>query len=314
VAIAPDQSSIIVMNQGWVYDDCVHPTASGLTVLDYYTQRYRRFSRQDWQQRIETGQVWLEGRVAAVNTVVQAGQQLAYHRPPWQEPAAPLSFEVLYEDDDLLAIAKPIGLPVLPGGGYLEHTLLHLLRQRYPQETPVPIHRLGRGTSGLVLLARSAAAKSELSRQIRDRTVQKIYRALIGPNDLPHQLTIEVPIGKVPHPFLGHIHCATPTGKYARSDVQVLLRSTQTTLVEVSILTGRPHQIRIHLAAVGCPLLGDPLYGVGGIPHSFPEGESAVPGDCGYHLHASCLGFTHPTTQKWMQIHCPAPDPLKVDC
>ncbi|MGB7415165.1 MAG: RluA family pseudouridine synthase [Thermosynechococcaceae cyanobacterium] len=302
------------MNQGWVYYDNISPAASGTTVLDYYTQRYRRFSEQDWRNRIEAGQILLEGCTASADTIVNAGQHLTYHRPPWQEPEAPLSFEVLYEDVDLVAIAKPIGLPILPGGGYLDHTLLHLLRQRYPDETPVPVHRLGRGTSGVVLLARSAVAKSELSRQIRDRTVQKVYRALIGPRDGPEQFTIEVPIGKSPHPLLGHIHSATPTGKYSRSDVRVLQRTAETTLVEVSILTGRPHQIRIHLAAAGFPLLGDPFYGIGGTPNSFFEGEMAVPGDCGYHLHAVDLGFTHPTTQKWMQVHCPAPMHLQRVC
>ncbi|PZD75204.1 Ribosomal large subunit pseudouridine synthase D [Acaryochloris thomasi RCC1774] len=298
------------MNQGWVYHDCVNRAASGVTLLDYYAQRYRRFSAQDWRSRIENGQVCVEGNPGTVDTVVQAGQKLTYHRPPWQEPEAPLSFEVLYEDEDLLAIAKPSGLPVLPGGGFLEHTLLHLLRKRYPKETPVPVHRLGRGTSGLVLLARSALARSELSREIRDRKLQKIYRALIGPCDLPEQLTIEQPIDKIPHPFLGHIYSATPSGKYSRSDVQVLQRTDQSTLVEVSILTGRPHQIRIHLAAVGFPLLGDPLYGIGGVPSLETQ---AVPGDCGYHLHASRLGFVHPRTQESVAIECLPPDLLCMD-
>jgi 23S rRNA pseudouridine1911/1915/1917 synthase len=298
------------MNQGWVYQDCVSRAASGVTLLEFYAKRYRRFSLQDWRSRIVAGQVWVEGELGTVDRVVQAGQQLAYHRPPWQEPEVPLSFDVLYKDADLLAIAKPSGLPVLPGGGFLEHTLLHLLRRRYPHETPVPVHRLGRGTSGLVLLARSALARSELSRQIRDRTLKKIYRALIGPSDLPEQFTIEQPIDKIPHPFLGHIYSATPAGKYSRSDVRVLQRTSQVTLVEVSIPTGRPHQIRIHLAAAGFPLVGDPLYGVGGVP---PSETTAVPGDCGYYLHAFRLEFTHPRTQELIKIECLPPNILCLD-
>ncbi len=303
------------MNQGWIYQDRVNQSASGITLLDYYAQRYQRFSRQKWQERIVAGQILVEGQLGTLETVVQPGQHLTYHRPPWQEPPAPLSFEVLYEDADLLAIAKPSGLPVLPGGGFLEHTLLHLLRKRYPDETPIPVHRLGRGTSGLVLLARSALARSELSRQIRDRTIQKIYRALIGPSNLPDQLRIEQPIGKVPHPFLGYIYSATPTGKFSRSDVQVLQRTPRTTLLEVSILTGRPHQIRIHLAAAGFPLLGDPLYQVGGTPLAPSNGTSkeVVPGDGGYHLHAFQLGFTHPRTHKRIMVHCSVPRELDID-
>ena len=82
------------MNQGWVYYDRVDPAASGVTLLDFYAQRYRRFSLQDWQERIGQGQVFVEGQLGTVDTVIQAGQQLTYHRPPWQEPEAPLSFEV----------------------------------------------------------------------------------------------------------------------------------------------------------------------------------------------------------------------------
>ena len=135
---------------------------------------------------------------------------------------------------------------------------------------------------------------------------------MIGPSDLPDRLTVEQPIDKIPHPFLGHIYSATPTGKYSRSDIQVLQRTPHSTLVEVSILTGRPHQIRIHLAAAGFPLVGDPLYGVGGMPKSSLETQ-AVPGDCGYHLHAFRLGFTHPRTEDAIEVHCPAPNRLCID-
>ena len=89
-----------------------------------------------------------------------------------------------------MIIAKPSGLPVLPGGGFLQNTLLYQLQQRYPQEMPVPVHRLGRGTSGLMLIARSSLAKSKLSQQMRDRQISKIYRALIGPSELPTEFTI----------------------------------------------------------------------------------------------------------------------------
>ena len=104
------------MNQGWIYRDRISPAAAGQTLLDFYTQRYRHSSRTAWQQRIEAGQVTVDEGLGRADQPLQPGQQLAYHRPPWQEPAVPLAFAVLYEDDDFLAIAKPSGLPVLPGG------------------------------------------------------------------------------------------------------------------------------------------------------------------------------------------------------
>ena len=147
--------------------------------------------------------------------------------------------------------------------------------------------------------------------------MDKRYRALIGPGDtIPDQFSVTDSIGKVPHPTLGYVYGATKDGKFAQSDCQVVERRPNATLVDVTILTGRPHQIRIHMAAFGYPLLGDPLYGAGGLPlYSFAENdmeegerrEIAVPGDCGYWLHAHCLGFTHPHTGAWLDICAPPP-------
>lgn len=300
------------MNQGWTYREQVDRSGAGLTLLQYYTQRYRHSTQQEWQERIADGQILLDGDRAMSDTPLQQGQQLTYQRPPWNEPEVPLHFEMLYQDTDLLVIAKPSGLPVLPGGGFLEHTLWWQLQQYYPKDTPVPIHRLGRGTSGLMLLARSPLAKASLSQQMRDRQIHKIYRALVGAGEIPNHFLITHSIGKVPHPVLGYVYAATSTGLRAYSECQVIRRSAEETLLEVTILTGRPHQIRIHLATAGYPLLGDPLYTVGGLPQ-VPElltEKVPVPGDCGYHLHAYHLGFTHPRTQQFMTLHCPPPPEL----
>lgn len=305
------------MNQGWTYHNQVDQAGVGLTLLGFYAQRYRHSSRGEWQARIEAGQVRVDGRQAAPDTVLQQGQHLAYHRPPWQEPTVPLTFEVLFEDAEVLAIHKPSGLPVLPGGGFLEHTLLHQVQQCFPQETPFPIHRLGRGTSGVVLMARSQQARAALSQQMRDRQIQKVYRALIGSEQAAHpleeQFEITQAIGKVPYPGLGYIHAATPKGRPAHSACTILQRRPGATLLAVTITTGRPHQIRIHLATIGYPLLGDPLYVVGGQPlaASLEDLSRPVPGDCGYWLHAFSLQFIHPKTQERVNIVSEPPPLLK---
>ncbi len=317
------------MNQGWTYTDCLTAAAAGQTVLDYYTQRYQHSSRPLWEARIEQGQILLNGQPVSAQTVLQSGQRLTYYRLPWQEPPAPLDFAVLHEDEDLWALAKPSGLPVLPGGGFLEHTLLHQMRSRYPTETPIPLHRLGRGTSGVILVAKSQAARVHLSRQFRARTaeirpasgkakrsrpinlpMEKVYRALIGPasvSELGDRFSCTYPIGKLPYAGLSYLygHCAG--GLASRSEVTVLDRRAESTLVEVSIFTGRPHQIRIHLAAAGYPLLGDPLYAAGGIP--IPK-TTAMPGDCGYHLHAHRIRFAHPRTGQSLLVVAPPPAEL----
>jgi 23S rRNA pseudouridine1911/1915/1917 synthase len=304
------------MNQGWSYREQVDRRSAGQTVLQYYTHHYHHSSQSEWQERINLGQVWLNDRVTTAEERLQAGQWLTYHRPPWEEPEVPLAFEILYEDEDLWAIAKPAGLPVLPGGGFLAHTLLWQLQQQYPQDTPIPIHRLGRGTSGLMLLARSPLARAHLTQQMRDRQIRKVYRALVGGGNLEDCFTITQPIGKLPHPVLGHVYGAIADGLPAQSEGRVLQRRSDATLLEVTILTGRPHQIRIHLAAVGYPLLGDPLYDVGGVPRLASlsqSGKVPVPGDCGYHLHAYHLSFSHPRMGRSMSITCPAPPELCPD-
>ncbi|MDA0267608.1 MAG: RluA family pseudouridine synthase [Cyanobacteria bacterium] len=305
------------MNQGWTYHNRVQPQDQGLSLLAYYTQRYPHSSQAEWRSRILAGAVLVDGAIAPPDLPLQLKQRLSYYRRPWQEPPAPLGIPILYEDADLLVVAKPSGLPVLPGGGFLEHTLLHQLQQRYPQDKPVPVHRLGRGTSGVMLLGRSPLAKADLSRQLREATeraetspaFKKIYRALVAPGPIPDRFTLTTPIGRLPHDTLGYVYGASPEGKPAYSQGHVLERRADSTLVEVAIATGRPHQIRIHMAAAGYPLVGDPLYGVGGIPLIFPAGQrQSLPGDCGYHLHAYELYFCHPRTAEPMTVQCPAPD------
>lgn len=302
----------MALNQGWIYRDRITSKDAGLTVLAFYSQRYRHSSWADWQTRILMGQVQLDNQSVQPETTLQTGQCLAYHRPPWDEPEVPLTVDVLYLDDDLVVVSKPAGLPVLPGGGFLEHTLLHQLQNRFPKA--VPLHRLGRGTSGVLLAARTAQAKAQLSQQWREATkfsegncrdcpLHKTYRALIGSAvPCPGQFVIETSIGKIPHPTLDYIYGAHPQGKSARSEVQVLRRRETDTLLQVTIRTGRPHQIRIHLAAAGYPLLGDPLYQIGGIPRIPKNGRHPVPSDLGYHLHAHQLRFVHPRTRQNMVI------------
>jgi 23S rRNA pseudouridine1911/1915/1917 synthase len=250
---------------------------------------------------------------AALNT----GDALAWERPPWEEPDVPRAFTVLHEDDDLLVVDKPAGLPVLPGGGYVENTLLHLLRARTPGSAPIPVHRLGRGTSGVLLLARSAIARRRLAEDFRDATrrasgsMRKVYRALTGAAPgLPSLLEITQPIGPVAHPTLGWVHAAAPAGKPAQSKCRILRRTPDNTLWEIDLITGRPHQIRIHLAWAGAPLLGDPLYAAGGMPRIPIDGRPPVPGDCGYWLHACSLTLIHPRSGATLTFSAPPPPPL----
>ncbi|WP_424952567.1 RluA family pseudouridine synthase [Deinococcus sp.] len=297
------------LNDGYVYREVLTSSRVGAapqSVLIYLSRHYPHSTRAEWEARLQGGEVTLNGHPAGGQEPVRAGLELSWTRPPWPEPDVPLHFEIVHQDAQLLAVTKPSGLPTLPGGGFLNHTLLHLVRQRFPEASP--LHRLGRGTSGLVLFALTRQAAADLSRGWREHQIHKTYLALAAGRANEPVYDIRVAIGPVPHPRLGTVFAASAVGRSARSTARVLEVRPHTTLFSVDILTGRPHQIRIHLAFVGHPLVGDPLYAPGGLP--FPE-LPGLPGDGGYLLHASVLSFTHPASGERLQLRSPTPAALK---
>ncbi|MCP9775362.1 RluA family pseudouridine synthase [Cyanobium sp. WAJ14-Wanaka] len=307
------------LNRGHAYRDRVALQHSGQLTSFFYASRYPHSSALVWLERLAAGEICLNGQQLRADGPLAAGDQLVWHRPPWQEPAVPVLPSPLFDDGDLLVFDKPSGLPVLPAGGFLEHTLLAQLQASWPPARPV--HRLGRHTSGLLVCARQSSTRAWLSAQLRDSTAaspeaslaaspsssparcQKTYRALTAP--LPPDWSVAesrpltTPIGRRPHPLLGEIWCAVPpsnpshsldpTALPAHSQLTLLERRQGACLVEVAIASGRPHQIRIHAAAAGAPLWGDPLYLAGGLAR-----PDALPGDGGYQLHAHRLQLARP--------------------
>jgi 23S rRNA pseudouridine1911/1915/1917 synthase len=292
-------------NLGHTYRERIVDT--GQTLSEYLAGRSRHTSKEDWVARIRAGRVLIDGKRIEPGFRLCAGQRLTWERPGWVEPEAPLSFAVLHDEDDVVAVAKPAGLPTLPGAGFLEHTLLRQLA-RY-RDGLRPLHRLGRHTSGLLLCAGSERARSRLSQAWRCGGVRKIYRALASGSPSAASFEIATPIGMVPYAPLGELHAACADGKPARSSINVVERRDGAFLCDVEIFTGRPHQIRIHLAAAGHPLLGDPLYLDGGVPGSAGR---ALPGDAGYALHAMELTFPRPDRRGAVTLRCAPPPSLRI--
>ncbi|WCJ19362.1 hypothetical protein M5689_001657 [Euphorbia peplus] len=344
------------LNQGLFYKDLVSSSDSGLTLIDFYSRKYTSSAPlQGWLQRIHTGQITIDGIVVKEHdATLRVGSELVYHRLPWTEPDAPYLLQVLYEDEHMIALNKPSGLQVLPGGLFQQRTVLTQLQWRAWKQTssvagqeshPAPVHRLGRGTSGILLCAKSKLAKTRLAAYFADgtslirnnrshnnkrRNITKIYRALVDGIVLQDKVIIEQPIGTVRYPGVAKgLYVASVTGKSALSKVEVLERHVQKnqTLLQVEIESGRPHQIRIHLSFIGHPLLGDPLYVAGGKP-KVSESENAdesfaedggyerptkpLPGDCGYYLHAHHLLLLHPFTSEVITIVAPLPTILRT--
>jgi 23S rRNA pseudouridine1911/1915/1917 synthase len=300
-----------VRNRGYTHREQVGPAGAGRTVLDHLLSRRGTAPEAEWRVRIASGAVQVDGAPADAGLVLRAGQWLTWARPPWDEPEVPLCTAVLFRDEHLLAVAKPRGLPTLPGGGvFQDSTLLAVVRRLDPDAAPV--HRLGRDTSGVVLFARTAHARNAMHVALRDRKVRKLYRALCAGHPERDAFPVDAPIGEVPYAPTGTLHAATADGRPSRSRVRVLERRdgpAPATLVEVEIETGRPHQIRIHLAFAGHPLVGDPLFGTGGLPIA---GGRAVPGDPGYLLHAHRVEFAHPATGAPVAVECTPPPALRT--
>ncbi len=294
--------SSYMLNRGYAYATIISRKYHGQSLLSHLASLYPHSTADAWQQNLNNGAVTLNGVTANGSESVTAGQTLVWKRPPWDEPDCPQEFEVLFEDPHLLAVHKPSGLPTLPGGGYMENTLLRLVQKQSPDANPV--HRLGRGTSGIVLFAKTPQAAAKLSADWNTPRIQKIYRALAQNVARHDRYEILTPIGLVPHPRIGSVWAASPGGKASKSLAKVISRGTSTTTFEVSLYSGRPHQIRIHLASIGHPLVGDPLYGAAGQPL---EDLPGLPGDGGYFLHAQFLKFHHPITGEPITLEAALP-------
>ena len=324
------------LNGGHSYRDRISEPAG--STIAFYVERYPHSEQAVWEQRLAAGEIRLNGMQLRADGPLAPGDRLVWHRPPWQEAAVPVLPEhaVVFDDGDLLVLNKPSGLPVLPAGGFLDHTLLAQLegwvtsgRLDATTGRPRPVHRLGRFTSGLLVCARRSASRAWLSAQLRESTAagaaadsrdcRKVYRALSAP--LPPEWSlgearpIHRPIRQRPHPLLGALWCAAdpaeggapadPAALPACSIVTLLERRPGGCLLQVQIASGRPHQIRIHAAALGAPLLGDPLYLPGGLAR--PE---ALPGAGGYRLHAHRLTL-QPPAGPWLDLKAPLPPELK---
>lgn len=294
------------MNHGWTYIDKIKGDHSGQLALAYYSTNYRHSSLQAWEERFSRGEITIGGKPLRADAIIHTGDILEWHRPPWDEPPVPTDIKIIYEDDDLIAIDKPAGLPVVPDGGYLENTLVHMLLKLYPNETIAPAHRLNRGTSGLIICGRTREARENLAAQFRDKTdkqngeMVKTYHTITQPykDGKPGDIIeINTPIGLVRHPLLGYINAASESGRPSLSRCKIIKTDNNTTHWSVDLITGRPHQIRIHLASIGVPLIGEPLFLPGG--HANP---STLPGDCGYYLRSTALAFRHPRTKAKIQI------------
>jgi 23S rRNA pseudouridine1911/1915/1917 synthase len=285
-------------------------------------------SRSQIQRLIRDGHVQLAGRPTRANQTVRTGQTISVELP---EPVSPvprpeaLPLPILYEDQDLVVVDKPAGMVVHPAAGHAGGTLVNALLHHITdlsgiggEKRPGIVHRLDRGTSGLMVVAKNDAAHEELSRQFRDREVEKEYAALVW-GIVQAGRRIDAPIGRDP----SNRKKMSARAARARADQPARIRRSREavtrivraehshglTLVRVAIHTGRTHQIRVHLSAIGHPIVGDPLYG--GVHRRVPGDLRAVTHLDRPFLHAARLAFKHPRDGRRMEFTSDLPADLQ---
>lgn len=265
--------------------------------------RLTQFSRSKLQRWISNGLVLVNGQQVADKYKVKIGDQVVV-TPEGPHPIdlkpEDIPLDIVYEDDDVLVVNKPQGMVVHPAPGHPDHTLVNALMYHSPLSTingefrPGIVHRIDKDTSGLLMVAKNDRAHQSLAAQLKSKTTKREYIALVHGRIKEEKGTIDAPLGRSRKDRKKQAIVAN--GRHAVTHFKVLERYRNYTLIKCRLETGRTHQIRVHLASIGHPLAGDPLYGP----------RKTLPGR-GQYLHARLLGFVHPTTGKEMVFTAPLP-------
>lgn len=285
--------------------------AAGLRLDLALARMFPEHSRSRLQAWLREGRVTVDGERAEAKRKVWGGERVrlvpqADARASAFRPEA-IDLAIVYEDDALLVIDKPAGLVVHPGSGNWQGTLLNAILHHAPQTGALPragiVHRLDKDTSGLLVVAKTLEAQTDLVRQLQARTVRREYVALVH-GALRAGGTIDAPIGR--HPVERTRMTVAERGKPARTRYRVLRRYAAATLVECRLETGRTHQIRVHMRSIGHPLVGDRVYGR---RSGAPPVLAAFPRQA---LHAARLALTHPVTRTEVAWESPLPPDLRA--
>lgn len=278
-------------------------------------------SRTRAQELIDSGLVLVNARPAKGSHRVRGGERIRIEiqpRPPLRAEAESIPLEILYEDEDVIAVNKPAGMTVHAGAGNPRGTLVNALLGRGQALSqggdalrPGIVHRLDKDTSGIILVAKNDAAHAKLAESFREREVKKTYIALLEGHLKEESGRIELAIMRDPKRrtrMTTRRSIVLSNAREARTDWRTLARIGSTSLVEVQLHTGRTHQIRVHFSALRHPVVGDTLYGAA--PH-LRIGKATLPPLTRNFLHAAKLGFTQPRTGAWIELRAPLPPELR---
>lgn len=274
--------------------------------LDAFLSADGALTRSQAARLIAEGRVRVNGKPAAKSARLSGGETVTVDVPQLRETALPpqdIPLDVVYEDDDVIVVNKPTGLVVHPAPGHPDGTLVNALLHHCGdslsgiggEKRPGIVHRIDRDTSGLIIAAKNDAAHLALSAQLKDHSLSRTYECLVTGNMKQDSGTVDAPIGRSSADRKKM--AVVPTGRRAVTHWEVVARYPGVTHLRCRLETGRTHQIRVHMAYIGHPILGDTVYGA----------KKPVPGLTGQCLHATGLRFIHPRTGDPVELHCPLP-------
>lgn len=274
--------------------------------LDAFLSADGALTRSQAARLIAEGRVRVNGKPAAKSARLSGGETVTVDVPQLRETALPpqdIPLDVVYEDDDVIVVNKPTGLVVHPAPGHPDGTLVNALLHHCGdslsgiggEKRPGIVHRIDRDTSGLIIAAKNDTAHLALSAQLKDHSLSRTYECLVTGNMKQDSGTVDAPIGRSSADRKKM--AVVPTGRRAVTHWEVVARYPGVTHLRCRLETGRTHQIRVHMAYIGHPILGDTVYGA----------KKPVPGLTGQCLHATGLRFVHPRTGEPVELHCPLP-------
>jgi len=298
----------------------VQPEEAGLRLDRFISSHSPALSRTRVQELTEAGLVLLNGKLAKDSHKVRAADVVEVTptpRPAMKAEAEQIPLDILYEDEDLIAVNKVAGMTVHAGAANSRGTLVNALLGRGQTLSqsgdplrPGIVHRIDKETSGILLVAKNDFAHAKLEESFRERTIQKTYIALVQGLLAEERGRIELPIARDPvrrNRMTAKRAASLPNARAARTDWRVLARIDSATLVEVQLHTGRTHQIRVHFSALRHPVVGDTLYGASG---QLRVGDGSLPALGRNFLHAARLVFQQPRTSQTIQLTAPLPAEL----
>ncbi len=275
--------------------------------LDAFLSADGGLTRSQAARLIEEGRVCVNGRAAAKSARLAGGETVTVDIPEVRDTAlAPqdIPLDVVYEDEDVIVVNKPKGLVVHPAPGHPDGTLVNALLHHCGdslsgiggEKRPGIVHRIDRDTSGLIIAAKNDAAHLALSAQLKDHSLSRTYECLVTGSMKQNSGTVDAPIDRAPGDRKKM--AVVSAGRRAVTHWEVIARYSGVTHLRCRLETGRTHQIRVHMAYIGHPILGDTVYGA----------KKPVPGLTGQCLHATGLRFVHPRTGQVVELHCPLPE------